>query len=402
MTEALSARDRPTVRLKRGGDKRARRGHPWIYSNEIEMTAPLRALPPGIVLRVEAANGAPLGLAFFNPHPLIGARLLSRNADDDVGQAFFARRVSSAVALRERLFEVPFYRLVHAEADGLPGLVIDRFGDALSVQPNCAGAETALPQILGALDEVIDPKTVVVRRDSHARQIEGLEVAPPEIVKGGVSGPIRLEENGCDYFADLLAGQKTGWFYDHRENRAFAARLSQSARVLDLYCHSGGFGVLAAAKGAEAVTLCDRSELALDLAKGAADANKVTERCAFLRGEAFETLERLHAAGERFDVAVADPPAFVKSRRDLNAGLKGYRKLARLAAPLISPGGFLLLASCSHNVGQDAFLDECAHGIGLAGRSGRLIRAAGAGPDHPVHPQLPESAYLKALAFQLD
>jgi 23S rRNA (cytosine1962-C5)-methyltransferase len=211
-----------------------------------------------------------------------------------------------------------------------------------------------------------------------------------------------VEEDGLVFYADLVAGQKTGWFYDQRRSRAFIASMAADARILDVFCHSGGFTIAALRSGASHAIGIDSSEAALDLAKRAAAANAVGDRVSFRRGDAYGALERLAAASERFGLVVCDPPAFVKSRKDLASGLKGYRKLARLAAMLVEPGGFLFMASCSHNVDRAAFALEVARGMGAAGRSGRIIREAGAAADHPVHPHLPESAYLKSLVLQLD
>jgi 23S rRNA (cytosine1962-C5)-methyltransferase len=391
----------PVIRLLPNRDKRARFGHPWVYSNEIAMTPEAKALPAGTPVRLEAPNGEPLGVGLFNPRSLIAIRMLSRDPKTEVDRAFLAERLARALALRETLYDRPFYRLVHAEADGLPGLVIDRYGDVLSIQLNSAGMDLMRSALLGALDDVVKPRTVVLRNDSSAREQEGLERGV-EVVKGELSSPLTLEENGAQFFADLAEGQKTGWFYDQRDNRAFMAKLSKGRSVLDVYSYAGGFAVQAALAGATQVTACDRSEQALALALQSAEANKVASRFKTLRGEAFAELEKLQGASARFGVVVCDPPAFVKSQKDLATGSKGYRKIARLGASLVEPGGFLFVASCSHNMEPARFAEEVAKGVGAAGRTGRVIRTAGAAPDHPVHPLLPESAYLKAQVFQLD
>jgi 23S rRNA (cytosine1962-C5)-methyltransferase len=277
--------------------------------------------------------------------------------------------------------------------------VIDRYGDVVSVQVNTAGMELLTPALLEAIERVLAPATIVLRNDSAARQLEGLPQAT-RIVKGEIGGPIPLTENGRRFFADLAEGQKTGWFYDQRDNRAAVAALASGRRVLDLYTYAGGFAVLAACAGAAEVVAVDRSERALALAEQAAQANGVA--CRFVRAEAFAELERLAGAGERYDVVVADPPAFVKSKKDLNQGARGYRKLARLSAALVAPGGTLFLASCSHHVDVPLFAEQVRRGLSDIGRAGRILRTAGAAADHPVHPQLPESAYLKGQLLQLD
>jgi 23S rRNA (cytosine1962-C5)-methyltransferase len=392
---------RPLVMLQAGRHKRALAGHPWVYSNEIAMDAPAKALPPGTLVSLRNAGGDPLGVAAFNPHTLVSARILDRDAKRAIDHDFFVARLEAALALRHRLYDQPYYRLVHAEADGLPGFVLDRFGDVLVAQLNTAGAVRLEAPFLAAAEAVLGPRAIVLRNDSPARALEGL--APElRLAKGAVEGPVELVENGARFLADPREGQKTGWFFDQRDNRRFVAALAAGARVLDLYCYSGGFAVQAALGGAGAVLALDRSEPALKLAAASADLNGVGERCRFERAEAFDELQRLVTAGERFDMVVADPPAFVKSKKDLGPGLRGYRKLARLAASLVAPGGILFIASCSHNVEPPDFAEAVRRGLEDAGRTGRVLRSAGAAPDHPVHPWLPESAYLKAQVLALD
>lgn len=390
----------PALRLLPGHHKRVRHGHPWVFSNEIAMDAAARALPPGGIVRLVAASGEELGLASFNPRTLIAARMLGRDPAVAIDAAFVRDRLAAALVLRERLYPGGFYRLVHAEADGLPGCVIDRYGDVLAVQLNTAGAEHLRALLLATLGEMLSPRAIVLRNDAPARRLEGLDESVETI--GAIGGETPVEENAARFLADLGGGQKTGWFFDQRENRARVAALAGGARVLDAYCYAGGFGVLAACRGAGEVTLLDRSEGALALAMAAAARNGVEARCRPLRGEVFAELERLAAAGERFDVVVADPPAFVKSKKDLGAGARGYRKLARLAGSLVAPGGLLFVASCSHHVDVPLFAEQVARGLDDAARAGRILCTSGAGADHPVHPHLPESAYLKAQLFQLD
>ncbi len=389
----------PDLHLRPGAHKRVRGGYPWAYSNEIAMDAAAKALPRGGLVRLVSANGEALGVATFNPHTLIAARVLDRDPGATIDEAWFAARLERALALREKLYRGGCYRLVHAEADLLPGLVVDRYGDVLAAQLNTAGMDLRREALLAALKRVTGASAIVLRDDSWARGLEGL----PTAVEGDVlPWAVSLRENGLEFFADLGGGQKTGWFYDQRDNRAAVAALARDARVLDVYAYAGGFGVACAAAGAGEVTMVDRSEPALALATRAAEANGVGARCRSVKAEAFGELERLGAAGERFDVVIADPPAFVKSRKDLGAGSRAYRKLARLAAALVAPGGFLFVASCSHNVGVELFAEQVARGLEDAARSGRILRSVGAAADHPVHPLLPESAYLTGQLLQLD
>ena len=392
---------RPSVTLLPGKHRRAEAGHPWIYSNELRMDAAAKALPPGALVTLRRADESPLGVAMFNPHTLIAARLLDRDAGRPIGRRFVIRRLECALRLRERLLELPYYRLVHAEADGLPGLVVERFGAVLVVQSNTAGMARLEPLLLDALGELFKPEAIVLRNDSPARTLEGL-AGEAKMAMGTLHAPAPVQENSAVFRADLMAGQKTGWFYDQRDNRRFIATLARGARVLDLYCYTGGFAVQTARGGAAAVLAIDRSEAALALAAEAARLNGVAEICTFRRGEAFAEAARLAAAGERFDIVIADPPAFAKSRREVPAALRGYRKLARLSASVTATGGVLFLASCSFHVGASEFAEAVRRGLGDAGRAGSILRIAGADVDHPVHPALPETAYLKTLTLALD
>jgi 23S rRNA (cytosine1962-C5)-methyltransferase len=392
---------RPVVTLGPNKQKRAERGHPWIYSNEVVLDAAAKALPPGSLVTVMTGEGRRLGVASFNAHPLVSLRVFDRDPGRQIDASFFAARIKRALDIRTRLFAEPYYRLVHAEADGLPGLIIDRYGAALVCQLNTAGMVLLEAALLQALEQVLKPEVVVFRNDSPARELEGL-TSETRIVKGVVDGPFPVRENGCDFLADLSDGQKTGWFFDQRVNRAFIAGLAKGASVLDAYCFTGGFGVLAAMRGAAEVTLLDSSQPALTLALETARRNGVADRVKPLRGEAFEELEKLGAAKERFDIVILDPPAFVKSKKDVGVGSRGYRKMARLGAALVGRGGYLLAASCSHNMSLDLFGEAVRQGLQDAGRTARLLHTGFAGPDHPVHPSLPESAYLKAQVLAVD
>jgi 23S rRNA (cytosine1962-C5)-methyltransferase len=391
--------DHPVIRLRGREGRRVLSGAPWAFSNELMLDAAAKAIAPGSLVRLAQADGTVFGTGYFNPHSLIAVRLLSRHAGAGIDQAFFAERLAAALALRERLFSAPYYRLIHAEGDGLPGLTIDRFGEALAVQVTTAGMEHLTPIMLAALEDVVPSERVVLKNDAGSRALEGLASEVRE-VKGTSEGPVTLEENGVRYFADLAHGQKSGWYYDQRDNRAFVASLAKNTRVLDAYCYTGGFAIAAAHAGAAETVGIDSSAPALELAAKAAAANDVT--CRFVKADVFEELGRLAQASERFGIVVCDPPPFVPSRKDLEAGARAYRKLARMAAGLVQKRGLLLLASCSHNMPTERFQTECAAGIARAGRTAALIRSAGAGPDHPVHPMLPETAYLKTLVYALE
>ena len=387
------------LRLKPKQGARARAGAPWIYSNEVAMDQAAKAVPPGSIVEVWGDDGLNLGTAYFNPHSLIAARILLPRATGAIDAAFFDERIAAALAVRSKLFAAPYYRLIHGEADGLPGLIVDRFADVLVAQSGTAGMDRLEALWLAALLAQLKPRAIVVKSDAPSRTHEGLK-EDVRIAHGNLDQGAHVEESGVRFSIDPLGGQKTGWFFDQRDNREFLIRLAKGARVLDAYSYIGAFALGALKHGARSALLIDSSEPALTRASTIAKANDIAN-CETRRADAFEELERL-ATQERFDIVSCDPPPFVRSKKDLETGAKAYRKLARFSAPLVAPGGILFLASCSHAIAADRFQEECAIGIARAGRTARLIRAGGASPDHPMHPMLPESAYLKALTYVLD
>lgn len=399
MTDSSQTAERPVVRLNPNQDRRLRAGHPWAYSNELRMLPEYRSMEPGVPVRLEGAEGWRYGTFMFNPHSLIAARLLDRDPQAVIDAGWVAGRIASAAALRARICDSDFHRLVHAEADRLPGLVVDRYGDVAVVQANTAGMDRLLPEITAALVDTLGLRAVVARNDSGARAQEGL----PERVAllYGSDASAMVDEGGVRFPVDPLEGQKTGWFFDQRPNRDMVAKLALGARVLDVFCHVGAFGLRCAGAGAAHVTLVDSSAPALALAEEGARRNGFPDRVATRRGDAFDVLASLKEAGERFDIVICDPPAFAKSKKDRDAGLRAYGRMARLAAPLVAPGGLFFAASCSHHAPLADFAAVVAEGISRARREGRILATTGAGPDHPVHPLLPESAYLKGQLIQL-
>ncbi len=393
---------RPVVRLRPKAEARAiRHGFPWVYADELVLDRRTNGLAPGTLAVLEDAERRPLGLVTVNPASKIVARMLDRDPQAQVDQAWFEARLSRALALRDRLYPGPFYRLAHAEADGLPGMVIDRFGEVAVVQPNAAWAEAHLPALVAALVAVTGVSCVIKNGSGRARGLEGL---PEEmaVVHGTAPGaPVPVPMNGATYMADLMGGQKTGLFYDQRDNHAFAARLAKGARVLDVFTHVGGFALAALAGGAVTALAVDASAAALALAEKGAAASGFTG-FSTRQGDAFEVLEGLGTEGARFDLVICDPPAFAPAKPALEAGLRAYERIARLAAPLVAPGGYLVLCSCSHAADLASFRNACARGIGRGGRRAQILHTGFAGADHPVLPQLAESSYLKALAFRLD
>lgn len=392
----------PVVRLRPNAKPQAiRHGFPWVYADELVLDRRTKALAPGNFAVLEDADRRPLGLVTVNPKSKIVARMLDRDAGATIDRGWLAGRIARALTLRTRLYSDPFYRLVHAEADGLPGVVIDRFGDTAVIQPNAAWAETMIADLAATLAEVTGVTTVVKNGTGRARGLEGL-AEETVVLAGRVDGPVPVPMNGATYLADVTGGQKTGLFFDQRENHAFAARLARGARVLDVFSHVGGFGLAALAAGAERAVAVDGSAAALDLARAGAEATGVAHAFGTRQGDAFAVMEDLGAGAERFEVVVCDPPAFAPSRPALEAGLRAYERVAKLAAPLVAPGGYLVLCSCSHAADLAAFRNASARGIGRGGRRAQLLHTGFAGPDHPQLPQLAESGYLKALFFRLD
>lgn len=399
MTEATPLR---TVRLKPKAEARAiRHGFPWVYADELVTDRRTQGLPPGALAVLEDGERRPLGLVTVNVNSKIIARMLDRDPEAVIDEAWFAARLSRALDLRARLFDAPFYRLIHAEADGLPGVVIDRFGEAAVIQPNAAWAEAHIDALAAALRRVTGVTTVIKNGTGRSRTLEGL-TEETAVLSGGITAPIPVPMNGATYMADVMGGQKTGLFYDQRPNHAFAARLAKGARVLDMFSHVGGFALAALAGGAESALAVDASAAALTLATEGAQASGVAERFTTRQGDAFEVLEALGAEAARFDLVICDPPAFAPAKPALEAGLRAYERLARLAAPLVAPGGYLVLCSCSHAADLNSFRNACARGIGRGGRRGQILHTGFAGPDHPLLPQLAESGYLKSLFFRLD
>ena len=392
----------PTVRLTPKGDARAiRHGYPWVYANELVTDRRTRGLTPGALAVLEDANRVPLGLVTVNPASKIICRMLDRDPAAVIDTAWFAARLTHALAHRARLYDAPFYRLIHAEADGLPGVVIDRFGDVAVIQPNAAWADTLIEPLTDALVQVTGVTTVVMNASGRARSLEGLDDRMGVLRGDAPTAPIPVPMNGAIYMADVMGGQKTGLFFDQRPNHAFAAGLSRDARVLDMFSHVGGFGLAALAGGAASVLAVDGSEPALTLAGQGAEAMGVADRFATRKGDAFAVLEALATEGEVFDLVVCDPPAFAPNKAALEAGLRAYERIARLAAPLVAEGGYLMLCSCSHAADLTRFRNASARGIGRAGRRSQVIHTGFAGPDHPLLPHLAESGYLKAVTFRL-
>ncbi|WP_149283338.1 class I SAM-dependent rRNA methyltransferase [Halomonas binhaiensis] len=390
-----------SLRLKKNADRRLKAGHLWLYSNEVDIAeTPLKGFQTGEQAIVEAANGKPMGLAYVNPNSLICARIVSRDPSMRLDRSLLVHRLNQALSLRQRMFSEPYYRLVHGEGDLLPGLVIDRFGDVLVVQLNTAGMEAVKDELLDALDKVIKPSCVVLRNDTSGRRQEGLD-QDVVVVKGELPDQVLLRENGVNFAAAVIDGQKTGWFYDHRVNRAWLNQQVAGKRVLDLFSYVGGWGIQAAAHGASEVLCVDASATALDRVAENAALNGLHEQVAVGQGDAFDVLTALKAEGEQFDVVILDPPAFIKKRKDIPNGERAYAKLNRAAMRLLGRDGLLLSASCSMHLASERLTEVVRGAIRHQDRQGQILFQGHQGPDHPVHPAIPETSYLKALGVRV-
>jgi len=391
----------PSLRLKANADRRLRAGHLWVYSNEIDVAVtPLNAFEAGDQAILEAAGGKPLGIVALSPNNLICARLLSRDVKHVLDKSLLVHRLNVALSLRERLFDQPCYRLVYGDSDLLPGLVVDRFFDILVVQLASATMERHKDDVLAALIQVIKPSGILLKNDSAARDAEGLE-RYVDTAFGVVPEWVALEENGVKFEAPVIEGQKTGWFYDHRMNRARLAPYVKGKRVLDLFSYIGGWGVQAAAFGASEVFCVDASAFALDGVERNATLNGFAEKVTCVEGDVFAALRELKAAEERFDVVIADPPAFIKRKKDIKNGEAAYRRLNETAMRLLNKDGILVSASCSMHLDEDNLQNILLTSARHLDRNIQLLERGAQGPDHPVHPAIAETRYIKSLTCRL-
>ncbi len=376
--------------------QRIRKGYPWVFRSDAMVNPDFTT--PGATQFTDSA-GRVIATGYAHPKNQLMGRILALG-ERELDHAFFAEKFKTALAWRDLCFDKPYYRLVHAESDGLPGLVIDRFGDSLVVQVNSAGMDALKDIWLPALHDVTAAHDIILKNDGNTRTLEGLK-EEIEIYKGGIPGDGRVEliENDTKFYADVLEGQKTGWFFDQRPHRAWVANIAKNKTLIDVFCHTGGFGITALAKGAKQATFVDASGPAIELTKANAALNDVASKSEFIEGKAFDVLESMR--GKQFDIVCVDPPAFIKTKKDMVTGLKGYEKLARLAAPLVKDGGVLFYASCSSHPSEQDILKAVMDGASKASCNTYLVYQGAAGPDHPMHPQLPETRYLKAFAFRV-
>ncbi|MSM41168.1 MAG: methyltransferase domain-containing protein [Geobacter sp.] len=387
-----------SIELSPGRERRVLSGHPWIFSNEIANIRGERA--PGAAAEIFAASGKFLGTGYYNPHSLIAARLLSRSRIDIDSVTFYLERLRQALALRRSLYpDMATFRLVHGEGDFLPGLVVDKYGDYLSLQLLSYGMDARRDLIVAALGELLSPAGIVARNDVAVRSLEGLDDRV-EVLRGDIPDRIEIEEHGLTFQVSLLSGQKTGHFLDQKENHLLLKGIVAGKEVLDCFCYSGSWGVHAAAFGAAGVTCLDISERAIGLARENGARNNVAGRMEFQAVDVFERLRSLHGEGRLFDVIVLDPPAFVKSKKALKEAEKGYLTINRRAMELLRPGGFLITCSCSFHMGRELFTDLLRNAAIQARREFRLRSVHSQAPDHPVLLAVPETEYLKCCVLQ--
>lgn len=391
----------PPLRLKKNHDRRLRAGHCWVYSNEIDTKAtPLTELAPGQPIDILSHQGKWLGSGYVNPHSLICARIVSRDPQHPLSPSLLVHRLKVALSLREKLYPHPFYRLVFGESDGLPGLVVDRFGDIAVIQITTAGMEAVRDDIIAALKKVLKCTAILLRNDTHSRSLEGLDLYV-EAAIGSVPDSLELVENGVRFQISLGEGQKTGWFYDQADNRQRLAKYVPGQRVLDVCSYVGAWGVQAAAGGASEVLCVDVSRHALDHLTANARLNQLEDKVSTLQADAFEALKTLRSEREKFDLVVLDPPAFIKRKKDLKEGTLAYRRLNQMAMQLLSKDGLLVTCSCSHHMSAEALLQVSQQAARHTDRSLQVLEQGHQSPDHPLHPAIPETSYLKAFYLRV-
>ena len=388
--------DLGVVYLKKGQERRLNQGHLWIYSNEIDtQKSPIKDFHAGDQVVVTSSQGKPLGLAYINPHSLIAARLFSRDTSVLLDKSLFVHRIKIALSLRERVFDKPYYRLIFGESDLLPGVVVDRFNDILVVQITTAGVEKQREALIDALDKVLKPSTIVLRNDVKMREMEELELYS-EVVHGSLNGLVTVEENQTQFQVDLLKGQKTGWFYDHRMNRARVQHYAKGMRVLDLFSYAGAWGLEAATAGASEVYCVDASEQALDWLDKSAEKNGFSNITS-IQGNVFDVLKHLREEREKFDIVIVDPPAFIKRKKDFKEGMNAYRRVNQMAMQLCNRDAILVSASCSYHMAADSLLQQVQGSARHLDRFVQMLEQGHQSPDHPVHPAMPETAYIKSF-----
>ena len=381
--------------MKRGEDRRLSAGHLWVFSNEVDTArTPLTEFEPGALCRVVSDREKFLGYAYVNPHSLISARILGRDPQFMPGKSLIVHRLQVALSLRRALYEQPYYRLVYGESDGLPGLVLDRFGDIVVGQIATAGMEALKPEVEEAVRKVLSPVALLWKNDSGARDLEGLP-SYVETAFGELPASVTVQEGGIDFTVPLGEGQKTGWFFDQAANRLALRKYVGGARVLDVFSYLGAWGLGALKAGATEVTCVDSSAAALDSLQATAAAHGLKPNV--LKGDAFDVMESLHAERRRFDVVIIDPPAFIKRRKDIPKGEAAYKRLNQLALQLLEREGVLVSCSCSYHMQSESLVAAIQRAARHVSRFVQIVEVGGQAPDHPIHPAIPETRYLKSF-----
>jgi 23S rRNA (cytosine1962-C5)-methyltransferase len=394
-TSAAATSAIPELRLKRGEDRRLSSGHLWVFSNEVDTSrTPLTAFEPGALCRVISDREKFLGFAYVNPRSLISARIMGRDPQFLPGKSLIVHRLQVALALRRALYEQPYYRLVYGESDGLPGLVLDRFGDVIVGQIATAGMEALKPAIEEAVRKVMSPAALLWKNDSGARELEGLG-AYVETAFGELPSTLTVEEGGLTFSVPVSDGQKTGWFFDQSANRLALRKYVGGARVLDVFSYLGAWGLGALKAGANEVTCVDSSATALEGLQSTAAANGL--KPGLIKGDAFDVMESLIAERRRFDVVIIDPPAFIKRRKDIPKGEAAYKRLNQLALQLLEREGVLVSCSCSYHLQSESLVNAIQRAARHVSRFVQIVEVGGQAPDHPIHPAIPETRYLKSF-----
>ncbi len=387
------------ITLKKNEDKRIKAGHPWVFSNEIASVQGARE--PGAAAELLDAGGGFMGCGYYNPHSLIAFRLLSRTREEIDCVEFYEQRLRAALAHRLAIYPtLQTFRSAYGESDFLPGLVVDKYGDYLSIQILSVGMEARRDLLLEALRRVFAPLGIIARNDVGVRTLEGLDERV-EVLYGEIPETVEMEENGLRFLLDLRSGQKTGGFLDQKQNHLLLRGICEGKDVLDCFCYAGSWAVHAGAFGASSALGIDISARAVAQASRNAELNGLAGRVVFEECDAFDRLRTLKHEGRRFGVIVMDPPAFVKSRRNIAEATKGYLTVNRRALELLEPGGYLITCSCSFHMGREAFREMLVQAARQARREVRLVSVHSQAPDHPVLLSFPESEYLKCFVLQV-
>ncbi len=391
------------VTLNKKTTRKLDEGYPWVFKTEVDNKILATATPGQIAEFYDMTGERVLATGFVNPLSTIFGRVLA-SGKQAITSAWIIERLKASLQLRADFFTVPYYRLVHAESDGLPGLIIDRFDHVFVMQVNTAGMNHYQEKIVEVLLKHFGAKTVILKNDSPVRKKEGLEIITE--TRGepiSENELVTVQEGGCLFELDVIKGQKSGWFYDQRANRTFVSHLTKNKTVLDGFCYLGGFGIQAMQHGAKSVVFIDSSEEAIKLTQKNYALNKLdSTKAEFINEKVFQSLSAFQQpeSNRKFEVVCLDPPAFIKAKLDIGSGLRGYEKLAKMAAPLVEKAGIMVFSSCSHHAHTEELMKHIYLGIKKAGREARLVKVSGADWDHPIHPVLKESEYLKCLIFQ--